>query len=136
MTSTHAMIHSTDERTKLPGFGLPVDYMPDWKERFPHAIADNQTTKAITFRERRMLDFINQITDKPEWDRKVFDEDIVSKWREEASKELEEKNDVILSERMFDFVRCFRRARHFVVGDYSRVLTRCSAWRNSAKRRT
>jgi hypothetical protein len=105
MTSTHAMILSTDERTKLPGFGLPVDYMPNWKERFPHAIADNQTTKAITFRERRMLNFINQITDKPEWDRKVFDEDIVSKWREEASKELEEENDVILSEQMFDFVR-------------------------------
>jgi hypothetical protein len=108
MTSDQ-VIGSPSERTKLPGFGLPVDYLPERKRhdnsRFPHAIADNYTSLGLTFRERRMLDFINQITDKADWDRKVFDENIVSKWREEASKYSEEKGDVILSEPMFDYVR-------------------------------
>ena len=121
---------SADGRTKLPGFGLPVDHMPNWRERFPHAIADDQTTKAVTFRERRMLKFINQITDKPEWNRKVFDESIVSKWREEASEELEDETDVILSERMFDFVGSLHSSLPVIKG-----LTRCSASRNSARRR-
>ncbi len=31
-----------------------------------------------------MIGFINVITDKPEWTRKVFDEKIVAKWRAEA----------------------------------------------------
>jgi hypothetical protein len=110
---------SIDGPTKLPGFGLPVDDMPDWKGRFPHAIADNRTTKAITFRERRMLNFINQITDKPEWNCKAFDKSIVSKWREEASKELDDDDDVILSEPMFDYVGLPCRARLIVVNDYT-----------------
>lgn len=100
MASSQAKI-STDGPTKLPGFGLPIDHMPEHTYRFPHAIADDYATQPITFRERRMLNFINQITDKPEWDRKVFDESIVSKWREEAEKKLD--NDVILSEPMFDY---------------------------------
>jgi hypothetical protein len=102
MASFQAKI-STDGPTKLPGFGLPIDHMPEHTYRFPHAIADNYATQAITFRERRMLKFINQITDKPEWDRKVFDESIVSKWREEAEKKLENEDDVLLSEPMFDY---------------------------------
>lgn len=52
-----------------------------------------------------MLTFISQITDKAEWDRKVFDESIVSKWREEANRQLwGAEEDVVLSQRMFDFV--------------------------------
>jgi hypothetical protein len=31
-----------------------------------------------------MMGMINEITDKSEWDRKVFDETIVAKWKEEA----------------------------------------------------
>lgn len=31
-----------------------------------------------------MLAFVNHITDKPEWTRKVHDESIVAKWRKEA----------------------------------------------------
>jgi hypothetical protein len=31
-----------------------------------------------------MLAFIDSITDKPDWTRKVFDLDIVAKWKEEA----------------------------------------------------
>lgn len=93
----------------LPGFGLPIDTWPAWsrkknKKRFPHAISEFGTAKAITLRERRMLDFINKISDKPEWDRKVFDEAIVSEWRAEATCYDDKIEDFYLSEQMFDYV--------------------------------
>lgn len=81
---------------------LPVEYLPAWNkkprwiemspsgaakvlappliERFPHAIADDTACEGVTLREQRMLDFVNGISDKPEWERKVFDEDIIAKW--------------------------------------------------------
>lgn len=31
-----------------------------------------------------MLNFVEQITNKPEWSKKVFDEAIVAKWKHEA----------------------------------------------------
>ncbi|KAK3654141.1 hypothetical protein LTR56_004195 [Elasticomyces elasticus] len=75
---------------QLPGLGLPLDAMPKWRgtrnksERFPHAIADFFSVDGVTRREQRMLDFINQITDKPQWWEKVRDEEILSRWRIEA----------------------------------------------------
>lgn len=52
------------------------------------------------------MEFVNQITDKPDWERKVFDESIVAKWKEEAkSVELPgHEGDVFLSDKMFDNV--------------------------------
>ncbi|OJD29659.1 uncharacterized protein BKCO1_750003 [Diplodia corticola] len=91
----------------LPGFGLPLDELPPWsrednKQRFPHAILELGASNGITLRERRMLDFVNKISDKPEWDRKVFDESIVSKWQMEATRYDDEIKDVYLSKQMFD----------------------------------
>lgn len=96
-------------RITLPGFGLPLDDLLRWarddnKERFPHAISDYFATDGLTVRERRMLDFINKITDKPEWDSKVFDDDIVSKWRTEACRYDESLGDEYLSNAMFNYV--------------------------------
>ncbi|KAF2205071.1 hypothetical protein GQ43DRAFT_363257 [Delitschia confertaspora ATCC 74209] len=99
----------SSSRLMLPGFGLPLDTLPKWERstekqpRFPHAIADNFETSGVTVRERRMLDFINQITDKPEWDRKVFDETIVAKWKREAVIYDATLKDFYLSEKMFEF---------------------------------
>jgi len=101
---------STQKRVLLPGFGLPVEYLPKWtrdaskSERFPHAIADFFAGGGVSVRERRMLDFINTISDKPEWERKVHDEEIVSKWRAEAVTHSDELGDWVLSEKMFNFV--------------------------------
>jgi Protein of unknown function (DUF4246) len=75
----------------LPGAGLPVNEQPDkaldWgtktRHRFPYAIID-WSPQPITVRERSMLGFMNQITDKPEWRRKVFDEEIITRWRKES----------------------------------------------------
>ncbi|TKA75081.1 hypothetical protein B0A55_05593 [Friedmanniomyces simplex] len=77
-----------------PGFGLPLDAMPRWRtfvdgkptkpERFPHAISDFFAIEGVTCREQRMLDFINQVTDKPRWWEKVHDEAVLARWRGEA----------------------------------------------------
>ncbi|KAK3068378.1 hypothetical protein LTR53_014111 [Teratosphaeriaceae sp. CCFEE 6253] len=75
---------------KRPGFGLPLEQMPlVWdrsgkKERFPHAIADYFAIDGVTLREQRMLDFINQISDKPRWWEKIEDREILARWRDEA----------------------------------------------------
>ncbi|KAF2650993.1 hypothetical protein K491DRAFT_720260 [Lophiostoma macrostomum CBS 122681] len=98
-------------RISLPGFGLPVKTLPlEWtqtneRSRFPHAIADFFPSKGVTLRELRMLNFMNQITDKPDWHKKVFDDAIVSKWKAEGVRwddSLPEKGDWWLSERMFE----------------------------------
>ncbi len=92
---------------QFPGLGLPIDHEGKGLTVFRLAIGDRPwTSKGVTLREQRMLDFISQITDKPDWEVKVFDEHIVSRWRAEAGARPEElEGDVQLSSQMFDFVR-------------------------------
>jgi len=68
-------------RIRLPGFGIGLDYMP--KSRFPTAVLDWQAS-FLAVRELCMLNFVEQITNKPEWPRKVSDEAIVARWKDEA----------------------------------------------------
>lgn len=94
---------SETEPLCLPGFGKPVN--DDFYPTFPSALFGGGLSLGITVREQRMMAFVSDVTDKPEWERKVFDEEIVSKWREEASARPEGLGgDVVLSEEMFDFV--------------------------------
>jgi len=102
---------SLEQRLKRPGFGLPLQQMPEWhrdgnKERFPHAIADFFATSGITVRELRMLDFMNQITDKPRWWVKMNDGEIVARWRNEAcgSEEQQRHSGDHLDKGCFDYV--------------------------------
>ncbi|KAJ4289335.1 hypothetical protein N0V88_007086 [Collariella sp. IMI 366227] len=90
---------------QFPGFGLPIDHEGQGLDTFPLAIgAMPWTSNGVTLRERRMLEFINKITDKPNWEAKVFDEDIVCRWRAEADVRPEGlEGDVLLSRQMFDF---------------------------------
>lgn len=99
------------EDIKLPGFGLPLDHMPEWsrtreKHRFPHAIADFFATEGVTLREQRMLDFINQITDKDRWTEKIYDEAILRNWKQEAcgTHQQQETSPKHLSTKCFDYV--------------------------------
>ena len=74
-----------------PGYGFLVTEMPQISQRadgndryrFPTAVLDWEPVP-VTRRERTMLAFMDAITDKPEWRRKVFDSAIVEKWRDEA----------------------------------------------------
>lgn len=89
----------TSDPVKLPGFWLPVKGNGP-EESFPNAIFD-WAEPPSTVRERTMLALMESITDKPEWDRKVFDESIVQKWRQEAI-----DGDMDVSDKMLDWV-CF-----------------------------
>lgn len=42
------------------------------------------SAEALTLRELSMLHLINEITDKPDWERKVFDASLIEKWGQEA----------------------------------------------------
>ena len=54
-----------------------------------------------------MLDFVNQITDKPRWWEKVHDEVIVGRWRAEAcgNEEQQRLSDKHLDGKCFEYVR-------------------------------
>ncbi|CAK7216895.1 hypothetical protein SCUCBS95973_002967 [Sporothrix curviconia] len=94
-------------RIKLPGFGLSRSAGWDRNDaNYPHALeyeGRGKLSMGVTLRERRMLDFMGSITDKPEWERKVHDEAIVAKWRAEAkAMPTVENDDVYMSDKMFD----------------------------------
>lgn len=96
----------------LPGFGLPYD---DWGHN-EGGIAQAMSAvmgwdhTVLTVREKCMLFFMNQITDKPGWHLKVHDPEIIAKWRVEAD-ELDWDAEVIeegdMSIRMFSYVGIF-----------------------------
>ncbi|KAF2163027.1 hypothetical protein M409DRAFT_26474 [Zasmidium cellare ATCC 36951] len=89
-----------------PISGYPEHSFPEVdgsRPRFPNAIQDWNGTP-LTLRERSMIAFMNEITDKPEWTRKVNDEEIVGKWRKEREdKEKETEPERALTEKMFDY---------------------------------
>jgi hypothetical protein len=107
-TEKPAAVNDADH-VKLPGFGLPRK--SGWgrnDSKFPHALemeGRGKLSKGVFLRERRMLEFMGSITDKPEWERKVFDEEIVAKWRAEAkAMPTVEDGDIFMSDAMFNNV--------------------------------
>ena len=95
---------------KLPGSGLHLDNKPEWKpggphERFPHAIIDFFASEGVTLRELRMLDFVNQITDKLEWTSKVHESKIIDGWRQDAcgTEEQQQTSSDHLSQMCFEY---------------------------------
>jgi hypothetical protein len=75
------------EPLKLPGYGLPVNYMPSKEDRFPSVVGDRWDTwvsRALARREVCWLRFVEEITNKPEWWIKVRDDDIAGRWKKEA----------------------------------------------------
>ncbi|KAH0493357.1 hypothetical protein TgHK011_000031 [Trichoderma gracile] len=72
---------------RVPGFGLPLGYMPPEEERFPVLIGvHGYDWKAATLliREVCMLKFIEELTNKPLWWEKVWIPDIADQWKREA----------------------------------------------------
>lgn len=100
---------------QLPGFGLPYDDWGEDPEHYAQSVSAvmNWAHDVTTIRERCMLFFIDSISDKTDWTRKVHDEDIVSKWRQEA-KELDWDKCVQggdFSDKMFAYVGSTYRNR-------------------------
>ncbi|KAL8876183.1 MAG: hypothetical protein Q9198_005576, partial [Flavoplaca austrocitrina] len=80
----------TDQPIKLPGYGLPLDARKDLKysvgktEKFPIALIDEgYEAEMMPMRDYVIMELVNLITDKPDWESKVFDDSIVAKWRTE-----------------------------------------------------
>ncbi|KID94098.1 hypothetical protein MAJ_09937, partial [Metarhizium majus ARSEF 297] len=72
---------------KLPGFGLPVDFLPEAEHRFPVLVGNSKIdfkANTLTIRELCMLQFIEEITNKPDWWVKVHDAEIAARWKAEA----------------------------------------------------
>ncbi|RFU73590.1 wd40 repeat 2 [Trichoderma arundinaceum] len=72
---------------KVPGFGLPLGYMPPRGMRFPVLIGvHSYDWKAATLviREVCMLKYIEELTNKSRWWEKVFNPEIANKWKQEA----------------------------------------------------
>lgn len=78
---------------KLPGFGLPIttwgtsgDGEDDDEENPSKQLSAVKGWQhaVMTNRDRCMLALVNELSDKPDWTRKVFDKAIVEKWKEEA----------------------------------------------------
>ena len=91
---------------RLPGVGgLNPRAYENVNAGFPRGVGIVWQSNGVTLREQRMLEFMGQITDKPGWEKKVFDEEIVAKWRAESDVSPAHLNgDVYLSQQMFDFV--------------------------------
>ncbi|ROT38455.1 hypothetical protein SODALDRAFT_333036 [Sodiomyces alkalinus F11] len=81
---------SDSERIKLPGFGRPLNHFPYENEwglvgPFPSVLLDTWQAATLTIRELYMLWFVEKITNKPDWHVKVFNDEIVSKWKHELA---------------------------------------------------
>ncbi|KAI0099428.1 hypothetical protein F4814DRAFT_113935 [Daldinia grandis] len=106
----------SSQRLSLPGFGLPVDYEPSERKAifcFFHALWDEKSflSDGLALREIRMTDFINQVSDMPDWEEIVFDEGIVAKWEEEVKMVSHQylDDDVFFSNMMFEY--CIKELR-------------------------
>jgi hypothetical protein len=67
----------------LPGIDLPLDQHSDLPTEGQRGYWYEKALP-VTVRERVMLTVMAALKDKPDWERKVFDELIVSRWRAEA----------------------------------------------------
>jgi Protein of unknown function (DUF4246) len=89
---------------KVPGFGLPIDfelehnYQKDSGTYFRHGINDFHGDR-FTVRELSMLQFMETITEKPDWYKKVFDDTIVKKWKDEIFAQ----PNTLISEKAFEW---------------------------------
>ncbi|KAJ3514899.1 hypothetical protein NMY22_g14595 [Coprinellus aureogranulatus] len=122
-----------------PGHGKPLDWTPQADgELFidgplPTALLEGSVTSSmfssyngprkaflpiLTVREMAMLQFMNLVTDKPDWQRKVFDDEIIAKWRAETVTP-NAMDGRAMTDSMFDF--CIAELQHKAKNVYSDV---------------
>ncbi|KAH1546324.1 hypothetical protein LV164_007421 [Aspergillus fumigatus] len=76
-------METRNTRFDLPGYSIPLNWSPGAYEMFPNALESSQAERLTTHREILMMRALNSITDKLDWEKKVFDEEITAKWRKE-----------------------------------------------------
>lgn len=70
-----------------PGLGLPLQgRVPFGAVCYPSVASDKSAILSVPLpvRELAMMNIMDRLTDKTDWNIKVFDEEIVAKWRAEA----------------------------------------------------
>ncbi|KAL7906919.1 hypothetical protein GGI35DRAFT_457226 [Trichoderma velutinum] len=71
-----------------PGLGLPLRQYPrDGKRFYPlglHANCSDSHSALLPVREVAMMNIMERLTDKENWYKMIFDDEIVKQWREEA----------------------------------------------------
>ncbi|KAJ2932776.1 hypothetical protein H1R20_g4321, partial [Candolleomyces eurysporus] len=105
---------------KKAGNGYPCSWTPEESdaeyrgEPFPNALvqvgSEGAVLQPITLRELTMLRFMNQVTDKPGWTTKVFDDTIIAKWKKESIGLPETSIETEISEKMFTY--CISELQH------------------------
>ncbi|KAH8898840.1 hypothetical protein GQ53DRAFT_791060 [Thozetella sp. PMI_491] len=76
-------------RRIYPGVDTDLRYYPQGHNAMRYGIGAHHNCRGckselLTVREVAMMALMDKLTDKPDWYQKVFDEDIVAKWRQEA----------------------------------------------------
>jgi hypothetical protein len=78
----------TPPKYEYPGLGLPLRHYDDREYPYypigAHNNCHGSESQLIAVRELAMMDIMEKLTDKEDWNKKVFDDGIVAKWREEA----------------------------------------------------
>ncbi|RXW15007.1 hypothetical protein EST38_g10850 [Candolleomyces aberdarensis] len=105
---------------KEAGNGYPCSRTPEESDAeyrgapFPNALvqvgSEGAVLQPITRRELTMMRFMNQVTDKPGWATKVFDETIIAKWKEESVGLADSSIETEISEKMFTY--CISELQH------------------------
>jgi hypothetical protein len=73
--------------SKYPGLGLPLRHHLQEEVHYPigaHASCYGAKSDLLSIRELAMMSIMDSLTDKEDWQKKVFDDKTVSRWREEA----------------------------------------------------
>jgi hypothetical protein len=72
-----------------PGLGLPLRHNEQRDYGFypigAHGSCYGANSDVLPVRELAMMSIMDRLTDKPDWEKKVFDEEIVAKWKKEAT---------------------------------------------------
>jgi len=72
---------------RYPGLGHSLRFCPARYSSFPIGVHENVANSAsdiLQVREVAMMSVMDRLTDKVDWHKKIFDDQIVSKWRSEA----------------------------------------------------
>lgn len=73
---------------RYPGLKLPLrEFNNGGKEFYPlgmHGNCFGATSDILPVREVAMMAIMEQLTDKESWEKKIFDDVIIAKWRKEA----------------------------------------------------
>lgn len=73
---------------KYPGLGLPLGHNDEPATGFypigAHSSCSGATSDPLPVREVAMMNIMERLTDKNDWHKKVFDEQVVCKWRKET----------------------------------------------------